>query len=288
MRDTLPRAWHLHDRVHVQLNDDGTIQFFFRSKHQLLSGIDRGPWSFKDWMVVMDPWTRRLYPNFLRTISFWFQVFSLSSEYRNQAVVEKIVRQMGQLEGLIIIEPTHDTPAEVWVRLKFDAYEPLSFVRYVQLEEVGPPVLLRFQYERLKKLCITCGRLTHEDLVCPWANQMNPILLPNSVEEQHQIDEQPHIEQKQVEQNQDLIEYDAPLEEVHAEEYMQDVQPSSTRFGQPGAVVEAGGSSGHNAGYKRKVKDTLQDESSPSHRQRILENNANEGSVVAVKPPQAP
>lgn len=125
-------------------------------------------------MVVMDPWFRRRSPNFLTTISFWVQIYNIPNEYRNQEVVEEIGRELGYLEGLRIVEPTRDNLSEVWVRIRFDAYQPLTFSRYIQFEEGRDPVLLRFEYERLKKFCIRCGRLTHErwnvDMLFPSLN----------------------------------------------------------------------------------------------------------------------
>ena len=101
----------------------------------MLSVIDRGPWFFKNWMVVMDPWYRRRSQNFLSTISFWIQVYNIPNEYRNPLVIEEIGRGLGQLEGLKIVEPTRESPAEVWIRVRFDAYQPLTFTRYAELEE---------------------------------------------------------------------------------------------------------------------------------------------------------
>ncbi|ESQ44831.1 hypothetical protein EUTSA_v10003380mg [Eutrema salsugineum] len=297
MRNTLPRAWRLHDRVRGQLNDDGTIRFIFDAEHHLLSVIERGPWSFKDWMVVMDPWYRRLYPNYLQTISFWIQIFNLPDEYRNQRVVEDISRRMGQYEGSRLVEPTRDSPSEVWVRVKFNAYEPFYFVRHVQLEEGGPPVLLRFEYQRLKKFCSTCGRLTHDEANCPLAPI--PELEPPQEQPDVNQDIDQQVEGQELhEPQQDLNEYDEPIEEIHTTEYFHDVvppllnhirvQPAVTLFGQPGAIVEAGSTSGQESGTKRKAEDPPIDEASPSHRQRISEETDATGLVVALKPPEEP
>ncbi|XP_013607691.1 uncharacterized protein LOC106399025 [Brassica napus] len=143
MRNTLPKAWRLHDRVRGQINDDGTIQFFFSQEHNMLSVIDRGPWFFKNWMVVMDPWYRRRSQNFLSTISFWIQVYNIPNEYRNPLVIEEIGRGLGQLEGLKIVEPTRESPAEVWIRHEnqenLEAEDQIRVNEYIQ--DVTQPLL---------------------------------------------------------------------------------------------------------------------------------------------------
>ncbi|CAH2071061.1 unnamed protein product, partial [Thlaspi arvense] len=181
MRNTLPKAWRLHDRVHGQINEDGTIQFYFQEEHQLLSVIERGPLSFKYWMIVIDRWTRRLYPDYLQSISFSVQIFGIPNEYHNRRVVEDICRHMGQIEGVRIVEPTRDNPSE-----------HLIFTRYIQFEECDDPVQIRFFYERLKKFCRRCGMLTHDESQCPPTPPPNQqaLLAPILQEDPIPVDEQ--------------------------------------------------------------------------------------------------
>ncbi|KAJ4894878.1 hypothetical protein Rs2_21672 [Raphanus sativus] len=314
MRNTLPKAWRLHDRVRGQINDDGTIQFFFTEEHNLLSVIDRGPWSFKDWMVIMDPWYRRGNPNFLTTISFWVQIYNIPNEYRNQEVVEEIGRELGHLEGLRIVEPTRDNLSEVWVRIRFDAYQPLTFTRYIHFEEGRDQVLLRFEYERLKKFCVTCGRLTHERMECGHVLPQPQQLIEQNEEEQlgQQINPQQQDQEQALAEGEQLMvekeEAESPIEQVdhdeeenldqiHIAEYMQDVTQLLLNQGTPVSIpgiscptttFEIGSTSGADRGSKRKFEDIIYEDSYPARRQRIEETNDEDGLVVAIRPPPEP
>ncbi|CAN6841618.1 unnamed protein product [Brassica oleracea var. botrytis] len=267
-------------------------------------------------MVVMDPWFRRRSPSFLTTISFWVQIYNIPNEYRNQGVVKEIGRELGQLEGLRIVEPTRDNLSEVWVRIRFDAYQPLTFSRYIQFEEGRDPVLLRFEYEKLKKFCIRCGRLTHEERECGHAlpqpqqlieqNEEEQIIQPVNLQVQDQEEALGENEQILPEQEDD----EAPIEQVnhdeeenidqvHIAEYMQDVTQPLLNHGTPVSIpgitgptttFEIGSSSGADRGSKRKLEDITSEDSYPftRQRQRLEETNDEEGLVVAIIPPQDP
>lgn len=49
---------------------------------------------------------------------------------------------------------------------RMNVNQKLIFNRYVELEVNKDPVLIRFEYDRLKKLCRRCESLLHENSVC--------------------------------------------------------------------------------------------------------------------------
>lgn len=153
-------------KVTGQVNDDGTVQFFFNTEHHLMSVLEGGPWSFKDWMIVVDRWTNRQNPNFLQEISFWIQVCNLPNEHRNIQTVLDIGNHLGRASEVRIKEPTREEPAEVWVRVTMEVTRKLIFVRYLDLQDGAEPTLLRFVYDKLRKFCKRCGSLLHDNSVC--------------------------------------------------------------------------------------------------------------------------
>lgn len=46
-----------------------------------------------------------------------------------------------------------------------DVNRKLIFTRYLDLEEGGEPILIRFEYDKLRKFCRRCGSLTHDNSV---------------------------------------------------------------------------------------------------------------------------
>ncbi|KAG7543502.1 hypothetical protein ISN45_Aa07g034130 [Arabidopsis thaliana x Arabidopsis arenosa] len=79
----MPKIWKLEGRITSRINEDGSVQFFFKQEHQLLTILDNGPWTYKDWLVVVDRWTRRTYPDYLRIIRFWVKILNLPDDSRN-------------------------------------------------------------------------------------------------------------------------------------------------------------------------------------------------------------
>lgn len=119
-------------------------------------------------MVVTDKWSRRHHPKYLQTITFWVKVLNIPDDSRDERTIKKIGGVLGFIEEVYIQEPNRDHEGEVWIRVKMNAYGRLIFVRFIQFEDYGEPVLIHFIYEKLKKICTRCGALTHEDIQCDY------------------------------------------------------------------------------------------------------------------------
>lgn len=164
MKNTLPIAWKMDTRVQAQMNDDDSIQFFFNMEYHLITVLEEGPWTFKEWMVVVDKWTNRHKSDYLWTVSFWVRIFNLPNERRNVQTIKDIEDSLGAAVDINIRELNRDAPAEVWV--KMDINTKHIFNRYVELEEGEEPVLIRFEYDKLKKFCRRSDFLTHDNTTC--------------------------------------------------------------------------------------------------------------------------
>ncbi|CAL9223580.1 unnamed protein product [Arabidopsis halleri] len=73
----MPKIWKLEGRFSSRINEDGSVQLFFKHEHHMLTVLDNGPWTYKDWLVVVDKWTRRTHPDFLRIIRFWVKILNV-------------------------------------------------------------------------------------------------------------------------------------------------------------------------------------------------------------------
>lgn len=166
----------MEGKVVGQVNDDGTVQFFFNTEHHLMSVLEGGPWSFKEWMVAMDRWTNRSNSSYLQEIFFWVQICNLPNEHPNVQMVLDIAGYLGRAGEVNIKEPTREEPAEVWVRITMDVNRKLTFARYLDLQDGAEPILLRFIYDKLRKFCKRCGSLRHDNSIC---NEIDvPPILP--------------------------------------------------------------------------------------------------------------
>ncbi|KAG7557763.1 Zinc knuckle CX2CX4HX4C [Arabidopsis suecica] len=166
----MPKIWKLEGKVTSRINEDGSVQFFFKHEHNLLTVLDNGPWTYKDWLVVVDRWTHRRYPDFLQTIRFWVRIFNIPDDSKEDRSIREIGGVLGHVEEVHIQQPTADLAGEVWVRVPIKVSARLIFARYFTLDDQPEPVLIRFYYDKLRKFCSACGGLTHLAADCTFQN----------------------------------------------------------------------------------------------------------------------
>lgn len=162
----MPKLWKLEGRVNSRINEDGSVQFFFKHEHQLLTVLDNGPWTYKDWLVVVDRWIRRQLPDFLRIIRFWVKILNLPDDSKNENLIREIGGVLGHVEEVRIQQPTAEQSGQIWVRVPIDIEERLTFARYFNLDDYRRPVLIRYVYDKLHRFCSACGSLSHLSTVC--------------------------------------------------------------------------------------------------------------------------
>ncbi|KAL0800690.1 hypothetical protein Bca101_055865 [Brassica carinata] len=162
----LPKAWQLVGKVEGQINDDGTVNFYFDTEHHLLMVLEKQPYNYKGWMVALDRWVNRDRPTFLKQIPFKVRILKLPDVYRRHSMVKSIGSKLGQVEEVTIVEPTTVKEAEVTVKVHFDVDDQLTLTREVELIKGNPPVELDFRYEGLQKFCVLCGSLRHDFDAC--------------------------------------------------------------------------------------------------------------------------
>lgn len=162
----LPKIWQLVGKVESQINDDGTVNFYFEKEHHLHNVLDKQPCTYRGWIVALDRWSNRNHPTFLREIPFKVRIFNLPDMYRRYGMVESIGSKLGQVDEVSIIEPTTTREAEVWVKILFDEDDVITLARTVELLKDQPPVELEFGYLGLQKFCMLCGSLKHGYEAC--------------------------------------------------------------------------------------------------------------------------
>ncbi|CAL9224802.1 unnamed protein product, partial [Arabidopsis halleri] len=166
----MPKIWKLEGRITSRINEDGSVQFFFKQEHQLLTVLDNGPWTYKDWLVVVDRWTRRNHPDYLRIIRFWVRILNLPDDSKDDRIINEIGGILGHVDEIHIQQPTADQAGEIWVRVPIDISGKLTFARYFHVDDSQEPILIRYIYDKLRRFCSSCGSLTHLATACPEHN----------------------------------------------------------------------------------------------------------------------
>ncbi|XP_010481107.1 PREDICTED: uncharacterized protein LOC104759943 [Camelina sativa] len=175
MKGALPKAWNLQGKVTSRINDDDTVQFFFKAEHHLMTVLENGPWHYNLWMVAIDRWTRRLLLTFLTEISFWVRILNIPEEFRSDAVVHEVGGVLGHIDEVRFQEATEETNGEVLARVTMNINDRLICVRYIEFDPSKPPVMIRFVFPKLRKFCFRCGSLRHDQSSCDYAIQIPQI-----------------------------------------------------------------------------------------------------------------
>lgn len=162
LRLALPKAWRLTGSVKcMRPAIDSKVYFSFESESDLLWVLNQEPWSFNDWMLVIDRFTEHENPNFLRFINFWVEMIGIPWNYRHSEVIKEIGSLLGE-----VLEIKEQGPG-VRARIRIDVDQGLEFVRSVKFGRDTEAVEVMFVYEKLKMFCQTCGSLTHHKSLCP-------------------------------------------------------------------------------------------------------------------------
>ncbi|XP_020886212.1 uncharacterized protein LOC110229748 [Arabidopsis lyrata subsp. lyrata] len=290
----MPKIWKLEGRVTSRINDDGSVQFFFRHEHQLLTVLDNGPWTYKDWLVVVDRWTRRNYPDFLRIIRFWVKILNLPDDSKSDSVIREVGGVLGHVDEVHIQQPSADQVGEVRVRVPIDVDDRLLFARYFNLDDSRPPVLIRFVYDKLRRFCSTCGGLNHLATHCNFQVQEAEHLQlppPIPVPVAHHMVDQPYTPTEGANDTMGETVGSNLNMEVSENQDQNNSQGEDMEFTHPSEVQDTvnaifeiqemgvGSVFGQNRGTKRKVNDSADAEQASTSNKRI------QGEVDTPKPP---
>ncbi|XP_048593471.1 uncharacterized protein LOC125576956 [Brassica napus] len=162
---TMPRNWGLEGIVRGRTIEARRFQFVFPSEEAMETVIRRGPWAYADRMLVLQRWTPLMDMALLNFIPFWIQIRGIPLQYMNREVILNIARTIGQYIQMDYNEESGARMEFVRVRINWDVSHPLKFQRNYQFQ-LGVNTLLKFQYERLRGFCETCGMLTHDTGAC--------------------------------------------------------------------------------------------------------------------------
>ncbi|KAG7547813.1 Ribonuclease H domain [Arabidopsis suecica] len=259
----MPKIWKLEGRVSSRINEDGTVQFFFKHEHQMLTVLDTGPWTYKDWLVVVDKWVHRRNPDYLRTIPFWIKLQNIPDDSKDNRVIEEIGGVLGHVTDVHIQQPTIDHAGEVWVRVQIDISARLIFARFFHLDDSGEPTLVRYIYDKLRKFCSSCGSLTHLAANCDFQiHEVEQLQLPapsqtqaqdRNMEDEHQMDNRSHTPDEDADDTMgetvgSNINMDVSENQLHTDplgDFMEFLQPAARegRIGEALTIREIGSAS---------------------------------------------
>lgn len=133
----------------------GLFQFQFELESDLLSVLDKRPYHYARWMIILQRWEPTTSPQFPSLIPFWIKVQGIPVHLWT----EDTIRQLGDDIGTF--EEADITSLAVRMKVQINGRLPLLKESVIEYSN-GDEVTAHFVYEKLEKHCSLCGRLDHE------------------------------------------------------------------------------------------------------------------------------
>ncbi|KAL0709111.1 hypothetical protein Bca4012_016089 [Brassica carinata] len=147
--------WSVGSRPRGSDLGQGMFQFQFDSEADLLEVLDKRPYTYAKWSIIVQRWEPTTAPDFPSLIPFWIKVQGLPLHLWT----EETIRSIGQDIG--IYETAEITTMSARMRVQVNGRLPLitsSVVEYPNGDEVTATLV----YEKIGKYCTCCFRLDHE------------------------------------------------------------------------------------------------------------------------------
>ncbi|KAG7537667.1 Ribonuclease H domain [Arabidopsis suecica] len=153
----MPQLWNLENRVVGRDLGSECFQFRFENDADLQSVLRRGPYHFKNWMLILQQWEPIISDTFPAFITFWIKIHGIPLHFWSDQTIRTIGKELGALSARDV--------AEGRVRVPINGLEPLEMSMPIRLPD-GSVKTVELEYEKLEKHCFNCFELSHEKKDC--------------------------------------------------------------------------------------------------------------------------
>ncbi|KAL0678707.1 hypothetical protein Bca4012_006688 [Brassica carinata] len=148
----------------------GMFQFKFEFESDLLTVLEKGPYHYARWMVILQRWEPTISPSFPSMIPFWIKIQGIPIHLWSEEVAIKIGEDLGTYESAEIMAQSFRMRVHINGRLPIIK---TSIIEYPNGDEITATLV----YEKLEKHCLHCGKLDHEQRDCLEAKHQKKALL---------------------------------------------------------------------------------------------------------------
>ncbi|RIA04532.1 hypothetical protein BRARA_K01225 [Brassica rapa] len=167
MLRTMPKIWKVYERVRGIALTKESFQFIFDLETDLQTVLKHGFWTFDDWGMVMERWVEQPPRNFLQTAMVWLRLRNIPGNYLTIKTIDAVAGGIGYVK---VIEWDPEKPLlqdYIRVQVVMDLSLPVRDKKCLTLPKGGGSALIDVEYERIRKKCYHCLRLSHEKQTCP-------------------------------------------------------------------------------------------------------------------------
>ncbi|XP_018475483.2 uncharacterized protein LOC108846772 [Raphanus sativus] len=124
----------------------------------------------------MDDAARSLDPvtpaDFLSSVDVWIRIYNIPVNHYNIDTMNFLASKIGQVLEITYDPKVSQKEAFIRAQVRLDISRPALESKVLNLPR-GGSVVIKFEYEKLKKRCHNCFRLTHERPDCPLLHNRN-------------------------------------------------------------------------------------------------------------------
>lgn len=99
--DFLPQIWNLEGRVVGRDLGPEKFQLRFESEADLSSVLNKGPYHYKKWMILLQRWEPTVADGFPSSLSFWLRIHDLPLHYWDEKTLDVIGEELGKVTGKV-------------------------------------------------------------------------------------------------------------------------------------------------------------------------------------------
>lgn len=148
----------------------GLFQFQFEREADLLTVLEKQPYHYARWMIILQRWEPTVSPDFPSMLPFWIKIQGIPIHLWKEETIQTIGEDLGTFETSEI------TATSIRMRVHVNGRLPL-LKHYVVEYPNGDEVSATLVYERLERHCSHCNRLDHEMRDCLEAKHQKKALI---------------------------------------------------------------------------------------------------------------
>ena len=163
--DFMTQVWNLEGRVDGRVLGLDKFQVKFETETDLRTVLEKGPYHYKRWMLLLQRWEPIVSERFPSNISFCVRIHGIPLHYWHDSTIKIIGEELGPCTILDV--------KEAKIRVEVNGLQPLIMNMEIELPSADI-IEVEFEYIKIEKHCFTCFSLFHEECDCPHRDPRTP------------------------------------------------------------------------------------------------------------------